>query len=240
MVFTYEKCLFDKNDTVYFFFLETCDSEQIKIEEPFIGNVTKTISQSYDTLGVGAASSVFIKENSDVFDEIFHQRLATETMPVTVKPATVEKPFICDLCHKSFALMRYLKRHMLTHPGDGPLSCTLCNKRFEEESELEKHITSHVRQRKHACKSCGQVFTRKSTLDRHEFIHTGERPFACDECSESFSRKSALLQHKLCHRYGHLPQFIGLSEIFNSIYKYFLCLILYYTVAKSFYARFVV
>ena len=44
---------------------------------------------------------------------------------------STEKPFMCDICSKSFSMVYYLKKHMVTHQTEKPFMCDICSKSFK-------------------------------------------------------------------------------------------------------------
>ena len=45
---------------------------------------------------------------------------------------TVDKPYACILCDKTFTRKMTMQQHMLIHTGDKPYSCTLCDTKFTQ------------------------------------------------------------------------------------------------------------
>ncbi|VVC94784.1 unnamed protein product [Leptidea sinapis] len=79
------------------------------------------------------------------------------------------KAHLCNICGKSFNLLRYLNAHMIIHTGEKPYSCSVCGKRFYHSNSLNKHYI----------KSCN--------LNRHNRLHTGEKPYSCKICGVGFT-----------------------------------------------------
>lgn len=56
-----------------------------------------------------------------------------------------ERPHVCEVCHRGFALPKNLRRHMLLHTGEKPYSCSVCNTSFRHAQSLKLHmITKHL------------------------------------------------------------------------------------------------
>ncbi|XP_077322638.1 uncharacterized protein LOC143956298 isoform X1 [Lithobates pipiens] len=129
--------------------------------------------------------------------QVFQQSFTTQ--PDLVVPEsnnTVEKPFSCSECEKSFMKKSHLAQHRRIHTGEKPYTCSECEKSFVNKSDLVRHVRIHTGEKPFSCSECGKCFTEKSKLIIHQRVHTGEKPFSCSECGKRFSDKGNRDRHK--------------------------------------------
>jgi len=111
---------------------------------------------------------------------------------------TDERPFVCDICNKSYKSYRVLKIHKLRH-GPANEICNVCGKTFRLRSEVKHHMRRHMNDRRVQCDSCDKVFYRNSELKNHQRVHTGEKPYKCVFCSYACTIKGNLDKHMKTH-----------------------------------------
>lgn len=107
---------------------------------------------------------------------------------------------VCSYCgfkaHDPIELREHLKNHTI----DRPFACSHCDKTYRRAAHLKGHISLvHLDIRKYQCKFCPQAFRDRKTMTNHERRHTGEKPHVCDICSKAFIQKSALRTHRKIH-----------------------------------------
>nr|CAD7425088.1 unnamed protein product [Timema monikensis] len=115
---------------------------------------------------------------------------------------SVEKPFQCKKCHKTYGSSVSLDIHMATHSKETPFLCDLCGKSFKHLTNLRSHKRSHLdssRKNRQVCDLCGKGFRSRFHLSEHMNIHNGLRPYPCPVCKKSFAKKIQLRQHSSAH-----------------------------------------
>ena len=110
-----------------------------------------------------------------------------------------ERPWICDICQKSFTQKAHMLRHKLVHTDVKPYPCSLCEKTFSQLIQLNNHILTHSGVKPYACDVCNKVFSYSYNLSEHKKLHSGDMQFQCDVCQKTFSRSSYLISHKRTH-----------------------------------------
>ncbi|KAK8725555.1 hypothetical protein OTU49_010618 [Cherax quadricarinatus] len=76
--------------------------------------------------------------------------------------------------------------------------CSVCHKKFANIHRLQRHMISHQESdvlRRFKCDECGKAFKFKHHLKEHKRIHSGEKPFECEHCGKRFSHSGSYSSH---------------------------------------------
>uniref|UniRef100_A0AAZ3PFV3 C2H2-type domain-containing protein n=1 Tax=Oncorhynchus tshawytscha TaxID=74940 RepID=A0AAZ3PFV3_ONCTS len=95
----------------------------------------------------------------------------SSNLATDVSPGTVERPYGCPSCHKTFVHESDLRRHAVIHTRKRTFSCTLCEKSFVCASHLQVHQNVHTGEKPFSCAQCGRRFSHSSNLNRHQKLH---------------------------------------------------------------------
>lgn len=120
-------------------------------------------------------------------------------LTVHMRTHTNKKPYICEICEKPFASGGNLTVHMRTHTNEKPYICEICEKQFVHSGHLKNHLRTHSQEKSYKCNSCDMTFTTSGGLSSHIRIHTTHRRHKCATCGKLFRHSSALNVHMRTH-----------------------------------------
>ena len=111
------------------------------------------------------------------------------------------KPYKCQECDSSFALLGEYKTHMSEkHADTKDLRCADCFKVFPSSETLDQHRSVEHRLE---CEICGKTFARLGYLEAHVEIHNGASLYNCRVCNLGFTSEYPYKQHIKTHpNYG--------------------------------------
>lgn len=58
-----------------------------------------------------------------------------------------EKPYVCNICSKSFSDSSAKRRHVASHTGKKPFVCSVCDVSFARLDNLKAHVKTHNKER---------------------------------------------------------------------------------------------
>ncbi|XP_069066814.1 zinc finger protein 420-like isoform X3 [Pleurodeles waltl] len=168
----------------------------VKLESHQEAYLLETSSRTHEDLAVHKQIQVEEKQLEGV-----ETRLALNYQNCVGHHTTnlTQKPFLCNLCGKSYFRKQHLVGHQRTHMQERPYACQDCQKRFYFKHHLVVHQRIHTGEKLYSCCDCSLKFTHKGNFETHRRIHTGEKPFVCTECKRRFSRKADLIIHERIH-----------------------------------------
>ncbi|XP_074104236.1 uncharacterized protein LOC141530807 isoform X2 [Cotesia typhae] len=121
---------------------------------------------------------------------------------ISEKHSGLQMLFKCGVCDKVYEKWSSLDVHEATHRQDKPYLCDLCGKSFKHSNNLRGHKRTHLdvaKRKRHNCEICGNAFRSRFHLKEHINQHNGDKPYKCEQCGKSFSKRIQLRQHRLSH-----------------------------------------
>ncbi|KAK2863403.1 hypothetical protein Q5P01_002936 [Channa striata] len=115
------------------------------------------------------------------------------------------RPFLCIICSKGFISNGELRAHMRVHTGEAPYGCSDCGRFFKRKTHLNNHVRSHLGIKLFVCSVCGKACSRQEHLTVHMRTHNGERPYKCTLCDKAFTQGHCLKTHMKSHRAEDSP-----------------------------------
>lgn len=107
------------------------------------------------------------------------------------------KPYKCNECDDSFALLGEFRAHITeSHSDTKDLRCTECYKVFPSATELSQHVKLEHRLE---CEVCMKTFSRLAYLQAHIEVHNGQSLFNCRYCMAGFDSEYAYKKHVKSH-----------------------------------------
>ncbi|XP_057661587.1 zinc finger protein ZFMSA12A-like isoform X35 [Diorhabda carinulata] len=110
--------------------------------------------------------------------------------------STSRAPVLCEICGLDFPNRSKLKSHMNKHTVEKPFTCEYCSKTFTHSSTLNVHKSvKHTGTKRYTCSFCGKQFPFHAAYNYHLKLHTGEKPHGCLICEKKFVSLGNLRLH---------------------------------------------
>ena len=74
-------------------------------------------------------------------------------------------------CSNVYSSRGGLRKHKMSHTGERPFECDICHKTFRQKVNMESHRRIHTGEKPNICTICGQAFTQASALRSHMSKH---------------------------------------------------------------------
>lgn len=133
------------------------------------------------------------------------------------------KPYKCSECEDRsfFSKSEYNRHTKRLHSKERPFVCELCNKTFAINADLKNHLKVHENIRNFQCDICGHGSLTVTNLRYHKkIVHETAGQHQCDLCPEVFSKKPFLWKHKRTkHRGAHVCDICGISLMTSQYLK---------------------
>ena len=101
------------------------------------------------------------------------------------------RPYKCEFpgCTKRYSILSRYQVHMRTHEGKKPYLCQICNKSFNEKGNLKTHLRFHSELRPFKCSFCTKSYKTNGHLKDHiEIQHKKIKKYICEICNKKFGR----------------------------------------------------
>lgn len=107
------------------------------------------------------------------------------------------KPFMCQLCGKSYSTLSRLHTHQQHVHSDKNswYKCSICERGFPTVPKLRSHMDMHSTDYVHICRTCNKSYKSEKNLKSHvQFAHN-KKQFKCKNCKASFNTQMELAIH---------------------------------------------
>ncbi|KAK7084947.1 hypothetical protein SK128_000055 [Halocaridina rubra] len=93
-----------------------------------------------------------------------------------------QNAFECEICHKSFARIEFLRKHSMFHTGERPYVCDICDRAFTNKGNLTKHAKIHIEEQLGVCSICSKSCVEEQLSKLDSCDGSSEALLACRAC----------------------------------------------------------
>lgn len=173
---------------------QTDEEEDVK---PIIKQEPSSSSSTLDLAEAVVGSECSEEETCDICHEIFRSR---EKLKAHHRQQhSVDRPYKCRNCFKSFYTIFDLQSHRKCHWHylKARFKCEQCERYFLKESRLKSHSTKVHSKKSIRCDICSQFFDTRYEYTVHmKKVHLSvAKPTVCNICGDSFANELRLQTH---------------------------------------------
>nr|XP_029724075.1 zinc finger protein 470-like [Aedes albopictus] len=143
-----------------------------------------------------------------------HDEELSDILPPTEpdkRGITIDRPFKCDVCPKTFQIKRTLYVHKRFTHGAKEHCCPICGKPIAYRHQIERHMQTHDPIHKRSskesiintdvsrCEICQKTFSNKAALGNHNIYVHKPRDHECEICGFRFRLRCRLMKHMQGH-----------------------------------------
>ncbi|XP_053607892.1 zinc finger protein 461-like isoform X2 [Plodia interpunctella] len=135
---------------------------------------------------------------SDVARNYHHETIHSGMKDSIIAPNTL---YACKICWRRFDAEKKLDSHMLSHTR--PFVCELCGKSYGTKNRLKIHNQQHHEKiKRFCCQHCPKKYYVRDALTYHLKTHhiTNQPSHVCPECGKGFKLWKSFKEHLNCHR----------------------------------------
>lgn len=119
------------------------EDEQSDMTQP--SDIVHNLSSRYHQLAPGIYTLPQSSANVMTSKQILMKAnpIKRQIPDVVPEVSVSNKPYLCDICDRTFTTSGNLKEHRRTHTGERPFECPFCEKTFAQASTRSRHVKNH-------------------------------------------------------------------------------------------------
>lgn len=168
--------------------IETCTDMETQFNS--------TIAKQYKDNDLGIGNKLLDSKKSDIqMLDIDYMESGQSFITKNKYESKIKKFYLCDRCsYKSITKINLEAHYNKMHLCVRPYICQICSKSFYRKSNLQEHLLIHNKIKNYICETCGNNFVSRKSLETHLKTH-GVKKFHCDTCNKFYFHKHHLNEH---------------------------------------------